>query len=290
MKLATVRIDDRQAAVLVEDDGQTLRNLGGVAGAGSVREVIENWEALREQLLPAELPVLSGTLTLLAPIPQPRRNLFAVGKNYREHVSEFGRSGYDSPDRDEDLPTKPIVFSKATTSVTGPFDTIELHAGVTSEVDYEAELAVIIGVGGRGISQAAAMDHVWGYTVINDVTARDLQRDHKQWLLGKSLDTYAPMGPWAVSADEIDDVTTLRVTSSVNGEPRQDASVADLIFSIPELIATISAGITLLPGDVIATGTPAGVGIGFEPPRFLRAGDVVECSVDRIGAIRNTVG
>ena len=290
MKLATVRIDDRQAAVLVENDGQTLRDLGGVAGAGSVLEVIENWEALREQLLPAELPVLSGARALLAPIPQPRRNLFAVGKNYREHVSEFGRSGYDSPDRDEDLPTKPVVFSKATTTVTGPFDTIELHAGVTSEVDYEAELAVIIGVGGRGISEAAAMGHVWGYTVVNDVTARDLQRDHKQWLLGKSLDTHAPMGPWAVSADEIDDVTTLRVTSSVNGEARQDAVIADLIFSIPELIATISAGITLLPGDVIATGTPAGVGIGFEPPRFLKAGDVVECSVERIGTIRNTVG
>ncbi|WP_375478679.1 fumarylacetoacetate hydrolase family protein [uncultured Jatrophihabitans sp.] len=290
MKFATVRLADRQTAVLVEDDGRTLRDLSGVTGAGSVLDVIENWQRLSRELRTAELPMLTGAHALLAPIPAPRRNLFAVGKNYREHVNEFGRSGYDSPERSEDLPTKPVVFSKATTAVTGPFDLIELHAGVTSEVDYEAELAVIIGTGGRAISTARAMDHVWGYTVVNDVTARDLQRDHKQWLLGKSLDTHAPMGPWAVSADEIEDVTTLRVTSSVNGEPRQDAVIADLIFSIPELIATISAGITLMPGDVVATGTPAGVGIGFDPPRFLQAGDVVECSVERIGTIRNTVG
>lgn len=130
---------------------------------------------------------------------------------------------------------------------------------------------------------------MWGYTVLNDVTARDLQRDHGQWLLGKSLDTFAPMGPWAVTADEIGDPARLEVTSSVNGRPRQKASVADLIFDVPELISVISSGITLLPGDVIATGTPAGVGIGFDPPRFLRPGDTVECAVSGIGTIRNTV-
>jgi 2-keto-4-pentenoate hydratase/2-oxohepta-3-ene-1,7-dioic acid hydratase in catechol pathway len=160
---------------------------------------------------------------------------------------------------------------------------------VTTEVDYEAELAVVIGRRARAVSRRDAMDQVWGYTVINDVTARDLQRRHQQWLLGKSLDTHAPMGPWVVTADEVPDVRALRVSSRVNGRPRQDASVADLIFSVPELIETISAGTTLLPGDIIATGTPAGVGIGFDPPVFLRPGDVVECAVEGVGGIRNVV-
>jgi 2-keto-4-pentenoate hydratase/2-oxohepta-3-ene-1,7-dioic acid hydratase in catechol pathway len=213
-----------------------------------------------------------------------------VGKNYREHVAEFGRSGYDQPDRSEALPEHPVVFAKATTSVTGPFDEVLAHPGVTAELDYEAELAVIIGRGGRGISRDAAFDHVWGYTIVDDVTARDLQRRHKQWLLGKSLDTHCPMGPYAVSADEVPDVTALQVQSRVNGELRQSAAVKDLIFDIPELIATISAGITLLPGDVIATGTPAGVGIGFDPPRFLAAGDVVEVSITGLGTQRNRIG
>jgi 2-keto-4-pentenoate hydratase/2-oxohepta-3-ene-1,7-dioic acid hydratase in catechol pathway len=289
MRLASVRMGRDEVVAVVEDDGATLRDLSGLRGAWSVLEMIEDWETVCEELATVELPVLEGEYRLLAPIPCPRRNIFAIGKNYREHVVEFGRSGYDSPERSEDIPDRPVVFTKATTAVTGPFDDVEAHSGVTSELDYEVELAVIIGTGGRGISEADAMKHVWGYTILNDFTARDLQRDHKQWLLGKSLDTHAPMGPWAVSADEVGDVTALRVRSFVNGEKRQDAAVGDLIFGIPELIATISAGITLLPGDVIATGTPAGVGIGFNPPRFLTAGDVVECAIDGIGAIRNTV-
>ena len=173
--------------------------------------------------------------------------------------------------------------------MTGPYDDVESHPTVTSELDYESELAVIIGRGGRGISRADAPGHVWGYTILNDVTARDVQRDHKQWLLGKSLDTHAPMGPWAVTADEVPDLGALEVSSTVNGEPRQKAPVADLIFDVPELIRVISAGMTLLPGDVIATGTPAGVGIGFDPPRFLAAGDVVECAITGLGATRNTI-
>ena len=148
---------------------------------------------------------------------------------------------------------------------------------------------MIIGPVGRGISYGDAPAHVWGYSIVNDVTARDVQRDHKQWLLGKSLDTHAPMGPWAVTADEVGDLDALEVSSTVNGEPRQKAPVKDLIFDVPELIRVISAGITLLPGDIIATGTPAGVGIGFDPPRFLNAGDVVECAITGLGAIRNTI-
>jgi 2-keto-4-pentenoate hydratase/2-oxohepta-3-ene-1,7-dioic acid hydratase in catechol pathway len=252
--------------------------------------VIEGWDALEPVLrdgAPAEIPL--DSVELVAPIPVPRRNIFCVGKNYRDHVLEFGRSGYDSPDRSQDMPEHPVVFAKATTSVTGPFDDIEPHHDVTSELDYEAELGVIIGRGGRGITREQAFAHVWGYTIVDDFTARDLQRKHKQWLIGKSLDTHCPMGPYAVSADEIADVTALQVESRVNGEPRQSAPVKDLIFDIPELIATISAGITLLPGDIIATGTPAGVGIGFDPPRFVVSGDVIEMSVTGLGMQRNRI-
>ncbi len=261
------------------------------SGAGLL-EVIEGWDELGPPLRErtAALPTLPlDSVELLAPIPTPRRNIFCVGKNYREHVAEFGRSGYDTPGRCEQLPAKPILFSKATTSVTGPTAAIAPHRGVTSELDYEGELCVIIGRGGRGITREHAYKHVWGYTIVNDVTARDLQRDHKQWLLGKSLDTHCPLGPYAVTADEITDVTALQIETTVNGERRQFAPVKDLIFDIPELIVTLSAGITLLPGDLIATGTPAGVGIGFDPPKFLTSGDLVEVSITGLGRLSNRI-
>lgn len=289
MKLVTYVAGHEAVGLVDPHDESRILDLTPVVGERSLLEVVEQWESLAPRIAAADDLVVVDRPTLRAPFPTPRRDLFAVGKNYREHVAEFGRSGYDSPDKSEDLPDKPIVFSKATTSVTGPYDDVEAHPGVTNELDYEAELAVIIGVGGRGISRDDAMAHVWGYTIVNDVTARDVQRDHKQWLLGKSLDTHAPMGPWAVSADEIDDLASLEVSSSVNGEPRQKAPVADLIFDVGELIRVLSAGMTLLPGDVIVTGTPAGVGIGFDPPRFLQPGDVVECAITGLGALRNTI-
>jgi len=234
---------------------------------------------------------------LLAPLPRPRRNVFCVGKNYREHAAEFGASGYDagSDTRAADhVPTAPVVFTKPPSSVVGPGAVVESHPTVTKELDYEAELAVIIGRGGRDIPAGEAAQHVWGYTVVNDVTARDRQRDHKQWFLGKGLDTFCPMGPYAVTADEVDPGGQARpeldVECRVNGELRQKASTLDLVFDIPTLIETISAGLTLQPGDVIATGTPAGVGIGFDPPRFLAAGDLVEVSISGIGTLRNRIG
>jgi 2-keto-4-pentenoate hydratase/2-oxohepta-3-ene-1,7-dioic acid hydratase in catechol pathway len=254
-------------------------------------DLVERWAELGPVVEAAARSAEASTLDgvrLTAPIPL-QRDAFCVGKNYREHVAEFGRSGYDQPDRSEELPEHPIIFTKATTSLTGPFDDVEAHPGVTDELDYEAELGVIIGRGGRGISREHAFEHVWGYTIVDDVTARDLQRRHKQWTIGKSLDTHCPLGPYAVSADEVPDVTALIVESRVNGELRQSAPVKDLIFDIPELIATISAGITLLPGDVIATGTPAGVGIGFDPPRFLTSGDVVEVTITGLGTQRNRI-
>ncbi len=292
MKLVTFSssIGGKRVGVVDAEAGLVFDATDVLDGA-DMEAVIEYWDTTRARLDAALAALPSQRLdavTLHAPM-RPVRNVFCVGKNYREHVAEFGRSGYDSPDKSEELPEKPIIFSKATTSVTGPFDDVDAHHGVTHELDYEGELGVIIGRGGRGISRAEAFEHVWGYTVVNDVTARDLQRDHKQWLLGKSLDTHCPMGPYAVSADEIGDVQTLEVETSVNGERRQFAPVKDLIFDIPELIETISAGITLLPGDVIATGTPAGVGIGYDPPKFLLSGDLVEVTITGLGTLRNRI-
>lgn len=292
MKFATFENGAGCRLGVVEPVGGVIHDLTTRLGDGfGLVDLIQGWARLDGGLDRdvSSLPSLSlGEVSLCAPIT-PRRNLFCVGKNYSDHSAEFDRSGYDASDHQSSGPHRPVVFSKATTSVTGPRSVIDPHPGVTDELDYEAELAVVIGPGGRGIERGQAFEHVWGYTILNDVTARDVQRDHKQWLLGKSLDTHGPMGPWVVTADEVPDVQSLVVESWVNGEQRQKASVADLIFDIPTLIEVISAGITLLPGDVIATGTPAGVGIGFSPPRFLRHGDVVEVSITGLGALRNRI-
>ena len=290
MRLVTFSTATTSRVGMVESD--VVRDVSELLPAGAgLLELIEAWDelgpALRERT--AALPTLPmDSVELLAPIPVPRRNVFCAGKNYRDHVAEVARSG-STPGRRAEVPAKPILFSKATTSVTGPTAAIDPHHGVTGELDYEGELCVIIGPGGRGITREQAYQHVWGYTIVNDVTARDLQRDHRQWLLGKSLDTHCPMGPYAVTADEITDVTALEIETIVNGERRQFASVKDLIFDIPELIATLSAGITLLPGDLIATGTPAGVGMGFDPPRFLTSGDLVEVSITGLGRLSNRI-
>jgi 2-keto-4-pentenoate hydratase/2-oxohepta-3-ene-1,7-dioic acid hydratase in catechol pathway len=294
LKLVTFSAGREERVGVVDGERGVVRDVTALLPpATGVLAVIEGWDELGPALrdgADGATAIPLDSVDLLAPIPAPRRNIFCVGKNYRDHAAEFGRSGYDSPSRSEDLPDRPIVFSKATTSVVGPGARIDPHPDVTRELDYEGELCVIIGRGGRGVSRDQAYDHVWGYTIVNDVTARDMQRDHKQWLLGKSLDTHCPMGPYAVTADEIVDVAGLRVRTTVNGEPRQDAPVKDLIFDIPELIATISAGISLLPGDLIATGTPAGVGIGFDPPKFLAAGDVIEVTITGLGTLSNHVG
>ena len=239
--------------------------------------------------LPAQLPAIAMTaLSLTAPLPKPRRNIFCVGKNYFEHAREFAGSGFDSSAKSGgDIPAFPIYFSKVPESVVGPDAAVEMPAA-SSAIDYEAELTVVIGKGGKGISKADALKHVWGYTIINDVTARDWQGRHSQWLLGKSFDTFCPMGPWLVSADELDGTHT-RVRCYVNDELRQDASTTDLIFDIPTLIETLSAGITIYPGDLIATGTPVGVGIGFKPPKYLKSGDMLRVEIDGIGALSNPV-
>ena len=234
-------------------------------------------------------PAPVADVRLLAPLPRPRHDLVCVGKNYAEHASEFARSGRDATGSGPEVPAAPIFFTKAPSTVVGPDDVVDPHLDLTDALDYEAEIAVIIGRGGRGIRPEDAMDHVWGYTLVNDITARDLQERHKQWFLGKSLDTFCPMGPWAVTADEVD-LTETWLECRVNGELRQRACTTDMVFDVPTLVATLSAGITLAPGDVIATGTPAGVALGFDPPRYLVPGDVVEVSATGLGLLRNTIG
>ena len=232
------------------------------------------------------LPLAQVRLT--APIPKPARNIFCVGKNYREHAQELQTAGLKG-DGAEAIPELPIFFTKATSSVIGPGEPIPAWLDPTNTTDYEGELAVVIGPGGRGIARAEAMRHVYGYTIVNDVTSRALQRRHQQWFLGKSLDGFCPMGPAIATADEAPDVGTLRVQTRVNGELRQDASVSGLVFDIPTLIETLSRTMTLAPGDVIATGTPAGVGMGFKSPKFLKQGDVVAITIDPIGTLENPV-
>jgi 2-keto-4-pentenoate hydratase/2-oxohepta-3-ene-1,7-dioic acid hydratase in catechol pathway len=230
----------------------------------------------------AALPV--SAVQLDAPIPLPRRNLWCVGRNYHAHAKELSASVFK--DSHANPASWPIVFTKVPECVVGPHDDVVLPRGVSEQVDYEAELAVIIGRGGKNIAAGDAMPHVFGYTVVNDVTARDVQMRHQQWDMGKSFDTFCPMGPWIVTAGELDGRAT-RVRCWVNGELRQDGPTENMIFDIPTLIETVSRGITLYPGDIIATGTPAGVGMGLTPPQYLKPGDVVRIEIDRLGSIEN---
>ena len=289
MKIIAFRHNGQPGVGLVSNDLPQIRpfDLPAAQREFGALPVIEM--QARGEPLPALLAAVAlGDVLITAPLPKPRRNIFCVGKNYFAHAREFAGSGFDSSAQaGEDIPADPIFFTKVPESVVGPGAAIEMPAA-SSAIDYEAELAVIIGRGGKGISARDAMAHVWGYTIINDVTARDWQSRHKQWLLGKSFDTFCPMGPWLVSADECDGTQTT-VRCYVNNELRQNASTTDLIFDIPKLIETLSAGITLYPGDVIATGTPVGVGIGFKPPKYLQAGDVVRVEIDGIGSLENPV-
>jgi 2-keto-4-pentenoate hydratase/2-oxohepta-3-ene-1,7-dioic acid hydratase in catechol pathway len=224
-----------------------------------------------------------------APFPRPAKNILCVGKNYHDHAREFHNSGFDASAGADAIPELPIIFTKWPNSVIANGEPIPSGNDYTHSTDYEGELTVVIGEGGRNISKAKAYDHVYGYTIVNDATARTLQSSHKQWFLGKSLDGYCPMGPCIVTADEIKDVEQLRLLTKVNGEVRQDAYVSQLIFDIPTLIETLSKVMTLEPGDLIATGTCAGVGIGFNPPKFLQPGDVVAITIEPIGTLENPV-
>jgi 2-keto-4-pentenoate hydratase/2-oxohepta-3-ene-1,7-dioic acid hydratase in catechol pathway len=222
---------------------------------------------------------------LLSPIPNPRRNIICLGRNYLEHALESAsaRGAAAAP------PAHPVYFTKATTAINGPYDPIPYDASVSTEIDWEVELGVIIGRQGKHIPEDQALDHVFGYTVINDVTARDLQNRHMQWFLGKSFDGSCPMGPWIVTADELHDPHNLHITLRVNSVTKQDSNTSKLIFNINTCLSVLSRGTTLLAGDIIATGTPEGVGFARKPPEFLKPGDIVESEIDGIGTLRNTV-
>lgn len=229
--------------------------------------------------------IQADQVQLLAPL-RPRNNVMCVGKNFADHAKEFARSGFDAS-QTIPIPSHPIIFSKALSSIIGPHDEINVSADDTGTSDYEGELGVVIGVGGRKIPADEAYLHVYGYTIVNDMTVRELQKQHVQFFLGKSADTYCPLGPCLVTADEMTHLDDVWVRTTVNGSERQAAPIADLIFDIPTLIETISRSVALESGDLIATGTPAGVGIGFDPPRYLQSGDVIGVSIDGIGTLTN---
>jgi len=234
---------------------------------------------------PMEVGIALEQVQLLAPIPRPRQDVICLGINYKAHAQEAERYS-EAFQKERPIP---IYFSKRCTEAVGPDGFIESHPGLVERLDYEAELAVIIGKTAKNVPAEKTAEYIFGYTVLNDVSARVLQTSHKQWYFGKGLDGFTPMGPCIVTADEIPFPPKLRISASVNGELRQDSTTDLLITGIPEIIAELSSGMTLLPGTVIATGTPSGVGMGFDPPKFLKSGDIVECAIEGIGVLRNTV-
>jgi len=287
MRIATFRIAGERKVGIVSDDGQRVTPLAfepALAQRGALAVI----DALAAgQSLPATVgdALKWADVQHEAPLPAQRRNLFCVGRNYHAHAKELSASVFK--DNNADVGAWPIVFTKVPETVVGPNDDVVLPAAeISAQIDYEAELLVVIGKQGKNISRDKAMDHVFGYTIVNDVTARDVQMRHQQWDMGKSFDTFCPMGPWISTADAFDGQNT-RVRCWVNGELRQDGETTQLIFDIPTLIETCSRGITLYPGDVIATGTPAGVGMGLKPPQYLKAGDVVKIEIDGLGTIEN---
>ena len=241
---------------------------------------------LRDVAAKSKNAVPLDKVMLLAPIPRPHKNVFCVGWNYLEHFEE----GAKARPHVQEMPAHPAFFSKAPTTVNGPYADVPAHRGVTEKLDWEVELGVIIGQGGTNIREADAMAHIFGYTVVNDVSAREVQRQHgQQWFKGKSLDGLCPMGPWIATADEIADPQALDIACRVNGVTKQQSNTRHMYFKIPRIIAELSAGLTLEPGDILCTGTPAGVGHARTPPEFMQPGDVLETEIRGLGLLRNKI-
>lgn len=292
MKFATIERNGRPVPALWTPGG--VYDLQAVRGMPvTLADLIADGEvllALGRQILAtpgdyAAARIDPGSVQLLAPLPRTPKNVFCLGRNYAEHIQEDNVSR----EKQTEVPEFPQFFTKPATSIVGPGAAIRYDEKVTKRLDYEVELAVVIGKGGRDIPVERAWEHVFGYTIVNDITARDLQKRHDQWFKGKGLDTFCPMGPWIVTADEVPDPHALRIELDVNGGRRQDASTGDMIFRIPQTIASLSAGLTLEPGDVIATGTPSGVGYAMNPRQWLKAGDEIVCRIERIGTLANHV-
>jgi 2-keto-4-pentenoate hydratase/2-oxohepta-3-ene-1,7-dioic acid hydratase in catechol pathway len=286
MRLVTWESGGEARAGVVRD--RAVVDLG--AEFASVLDVIAAGSAGLERCASVAAAAGSGVpldqVRLLAPIPAPRRDLFAVGWNYREHFLE----GQRKRGGDDAEPEFPAFFTKATGTVIGPYDDIAFDARVSERMDYEAELVVVVGTGGRSIPEAKALEHVFGYMAGNDVSARDLQRRHGgQWIKGKSIDHTCPLGPWLVTADEVADPQALDLRCRLNGEVMQESTTALMIFPVARLIAELSLGMTLLPGDLLMTGTPSGVGFARDPAVWLRPGDEVVVEIDGVGELRNRV-
>ena len=285
MKLVTYQLNGVEKIGAVTGAGVVDLTAVSPTMLGLIEMGAEGLAQARDVVARAETAVSLADITLLAPIPVPRRNLMCVGKNYLGHVEEIALA----QGLPVDVPELPLIFNKATTTVNAPYGDIPYFGHVSTHIDWEAELVVIIGKQGRGIAKDDARSHVFGYTVLNDVTARDVQRKHKQFFVGKSFDGSAPLGPWIVTADEVADPQNLRVTCHVNGVLKQDGNTQKMIFGVDEVIHQLSKAMTLLPGDIIATGTPDGVGVARTPPEFLKPSDVVETEVEGIGKLRNVV-
>lgn len=252
-------------AILARANGRPFSEVRTFANIGAVHEL--------------------SSVELAAPIPHPRKNIMCLGRNYDEHaVESYGAHGQARPQGDA-----PVIFTKATTTINAPYGKVVIDPAISDKIDWEAELAVIIGKKGKNIAEEDALSYVFGYTVLNDVTARDVQDKFKQFFKGKSLDGYCPMGPWIVTADEIPDPQNLTLRLRVNGVLKQEGNTRTMIYPVKTIISILSQGMTLEPGDIIATGTPSGVGFARKPPEFLKAGDVMETEIEGIGLIRNEV-
>ena len=277
-------LDIGRAALLAgEDPPVELRDMQALIAAG--QQALDRVKALMSGA-PTSARLALAEVELLAPLPHPRRNVFCLGRNYAEHAAESLRA----IGQEVKLPEYPNVFTKATTAVTGPFADIPRDSTISAQLDWEVELAVVIGRRGRQILRQDALAHVFGYTILNDVSARDIQHlPGLQWFQGKSLDESSPMGPWLVTADEVADPQRLTLSLRVNGDTKQHDSTAHMLFDVATIIATLSRVLTLEPGDIIATGTPAGVGFGRTPKEFLLPGDVMESEIEGIGMMRNRI-
>lgn len=294
MRLVTFAAGERSRAGVIASDDTVLAVAELVTGApddllGLIDAGPDLLGRLREAVTGASGGAPLATTRLLAPIPRTRRNVFCIGWNYSEHFAEGlgGRGGQDEQERPPDYPS---IFSKQPNTIVGPDAPIYHSAPVSDQLDWEVELAVIVGAGGRDIAEASALTHVFGYTVGNDISVRDVQRRHGgQWFKGKNFDSHLPLGPWIVTADEIPDPQTLSLETRVNGTVKQHSTTRFMVFPVARIIAELSRGMALEPGDVILTGTPEGVGFARKPPEFLQVGDVVEAEVEQIGVLRNQV-
>ena len=287
MKLVTYRRNGAEAVGVLTRDGTAILplpapDMNTLIETMSLTQVRAAAEAA-DQAGPA-IPLTEAEL--LAPIPRPRQDIVCLGMNYKAHLEEA--ANYNAEAFAKEKPVA-VYFSKRVSQAVAPDGFIESHTDIVERLDYEVELGVILGKTAKNVKPGEAGDYIFGYTVLNDVSARDVQTGHKQWYFGKGMDGFTPMGPWIVTADEIAFPPALRITSTVNGELRQDSNTALFINTISDVLEELTAGMTLLPATIIATGTPAGVGMGFDPPKFLKPGDVVECSIEGIGTIRNQV-